>query len=239
MDLKIKDVADLLNVSEKTIRRWLSDGKIPAYRINQQYRFSRMEVEDWVINQKLGKAHEIATEQKSEDPDDSHASNTMRGSQQFSLYRALHKGNVIGNVPGHTKEEVIRTTMKMIAKDLNLDADVLTELLLDRERMHPTALNKGVGIPHTRDFLLSSSHDVVTIVFPENPLQYGALDGKPVHTLFFLFACDDKHHLHLLAKIAHLCSQPATLELLQRKPSKEELLKYIKTWESSIQEKKT
>ena len=30
MDLKIKDVAELLNVSETTVRRWLKDGKIPA-----------------------------------------------------------------------------------------------------------------------------------------------------------------------------------------------------------------
>lgn len=55
MDLKIKDVADLLNVSETTIRRWLSDGKIPAYRINHQYRFNRLEIEDWVMSQKLDK----------------------------------------------------------------------------------------------------------------------------------------------------------------------------------------
>ena len=54
MDLKIKDVADLLNVSETTIRRWLSDGKIPAYRINHQYRFNRIEIEDWVMKHKIG-----------------------------------------------------------------------------------------------------------------------------------------------------------------------------------------
>ncbi|NGX51641.1 MAG: hypothetical protein K1060chlam2_01514, partial [Chlamydiae bacterium] len=36
MDLKIKDVAELLSVSETTIRRWLSDGKIPAYRLHHQ-----------------------------------------------------------------------------------------------------------------------------------------------------------------------------------------------------------
>jgi len=36
MDLKIKDVAELLNVSETTIRRWLKDGKIPAYQLNHQ-----------------------------------------------------------------------------------------------------------------------------------------------------------------------------------------------------------
>ena len=53
MDLKIKDVAELLNVSETTVRRWLKDGKIPAYQLNHQYRFSRGEIEDWMMKCKL------------------------------------------------------------------------------------------------------------------------------------------------------------------------------------------
>ena len=60
MDLKIKDVADLLNVSESTIRRWISDGKIPAYRINQHYFFSRTEIENWVISHKLDKTDGVS-----------------------------------------------------------------------------------------------------------------------------------------------------------------------------------
>lgn len=53
MDLKIKDVAELLSVSETTIRRWLIGGKIPAYRLNHQYRFSRIEIENWMMSCKL------------------------------------------------------------------------------------------------------------------------------------------------------------------------------------------
>jgi PTS system nitrogen regulatory IIA component len=55
MDLKLKDVAELLNVSEATVRRWVADGKIPYYRLNQQHRFSRTEVENWVLSCKQGK----------------------------------------------------------------------------------------------------------------------------------------------------------------------------------------
>ena len=50
MDLKIGDVAELLQVSEKTIRRWLAEEKIPSYRINDQYRFSLMEIENWMMS---------------------------------------------------------------------------------------------------------------------------------------------------------------------------------------------
>lgn len=234
MDLKIKDVAELLNVSETTIRRWLGDGKIPAYRINQQYRFSRVEIEDWVINHKLGKANGGSPFNEEETAELDQTKMTKGGSKQFSLYRSLHKGEAFYNVPGKTKEDIIRRTTKMLAKSMNLDPEVLADLLLDRENLQSTALNNGIAIPHTRDFLLSAHYDVVAIVFPENPLPYGAMDGSPVHMLFFLFACEDKRHLHLLAKIAHLSSQKEALDFFKLRPSKNEILEYIKNWESNI-----
>ncbi|KIA76101.1 MULTISPECIES: PTS sugar transporter subunit IIA [Parachlamydia] len=247
MDLKIKDVADLLNVSETTIRRWLVDRKIPAYRINHQYRFSRIEIEDWVLKHKLGKTQEDGyspfdkqdVRVKTEENGSKDGESAKGGSKQYGLYRAIHKGNVLHNVPGATKEEVIKNATAIIAKDLNLDAGVLTDLLLDRENLQPTALNNGIGIPHTRDFVMNTHHDIVVVVFPQQPIEYGALDGQPVHTLFFLFACEDKRHLHLLAKIAHLSHQASTLELLQSKPDKEAFLEYVKNWESSIQKVQT
>lgn len=231
MDLKIKDVADLLNVSEKTIRRWIADGKIPAYRINQDdYRFSRTEFENWVISHELDKTHGVSPFASHSDEE----STKKGGLKQFSLFRAIHKGGVLQHVPGQTKEEVIRTAMKTIAKDLQVDAEIMTELLLDREQMMPTALNHGIGVPHTRDSLLNTHHDAVFVAFPSQPLQYGALDGEPVHTLFFLFACEDKRHLNLLAKIAHLSNQLESLSFLQSKPSKDHLLGFIKNWEGQI-----
>jgi len=237
VDLKIKDVAELLNISETTVRRLLAEGKIPSYRINQQYRFCRGDIQNWVMNYKQEHA---SSENPLKDIQNKLATPKVIGThpsggiKQFSLYRALHKGIFLHDVAGHSKEDVIRNAVHSIADDLSLDADVLFDLLWDRERLQPTALNNGIGIPHTRDFLLQSPHDAVCIGFPNEAVDYGALDGKHVHTLFFLFACDDKRHLHLLAKIALLCSQPATIDLLLSRPSKEVFLEYIKNWESSM-----
>lgn len=227
MDLKIKDVADLLNVSETTIRRWVSERKIPSYKIDGQFRFSRGEIQNWVLSRRP-QQHEVADEA------DEASSSSKGGSKQFSLYRSIHQGGVFYAVEGTTKEQVIRNSMAQIAQRLNLDAEVLSDLLMDRENLQPTALNNGIGVPHTRDFLLRAHQDIVAVVFPAQPIDYGALDNKPVHTLFFLFAGEDKRHLHLLAKIAHLCNQPAALELLKAKPNKEALLAYIKEWEAPI-----
>lgn len=228
MDLKLKDVAELLNVSETTVRRWVSESQIPYYRLNNQFRFSRNEIENWVLSCKQSGGFSPFTQ---DEPDSAKES---LGTQHFGLYRAIHKGGVYKNIPGETKEEVIKAAVEQIAMDISLDAEVVTELLLDREKLMPTALSNGVAVPHTRDFLLQESFDVVVVVFPEKPIEYGALDGKEVDVLFFLFACDDKRHLHLLAKLAHLSSNLENLTLLRTHPSKDQLLEYVKQWESNL-----
>jgi nitrogen PTS system EIIA component len=107
-------------------------------------------------------------------------------------------------------------------------------LLMDREKMMPTALNHGIAVPHTRDFLRNGPLDMVFVVYPSQPIEYGALDGQDVYVLFFLFAGNDKGHLQLLAKLAHLGSSLQSLEFLQTKPAKKELLDFIRTWEAAL-----
>ena len=227
MDLKIEDVAELLSVSEATIRRWLSEGKIPAYWMNDQYRFSRMEIENWMVACKL----------KGQDDTFSFAQEegcAKGGLNSFCLYRAIHQGDVFSDIPGKTKEELIRGTTRLISQKLNVDAEVLSELLIDREEMMPTSLNHGIAVPHTRDFLRKGPLDMVFVVYPESPIDYGALDAQPVHTLFFLFAGNDKGHLQLLAKLAHLSGNPTLREFLIGKPNKKVLLEMLRSWESVL-----
>lgn len=242
MDLKIKDVAELLNVSETTIRRWLAEGKIPAYRLHHQYRFSRIEIENWMLSCRLQKEtgnflpseeEQIYPQKKAKKEDQ----DSKKGMQQFSLFRAIHRGGIFTDIQSTKKEDLIRETMDRVSDDLGLDPNVMADLLLDREKLMPTALNNGIAVPHTRDFLLKGPTDVVVVVFPKTPIDWGALDENPVHTIFFLFACDDKRHLHLLAKLAHLSSNDEALELMRSQPSKKELLDYVKDWESSVGEK--
>lgn len=234
MDLKIKDVAELLNVSEKTIRRWLADGKIPAYRLNSQYRFSRIEIENWVMACKLSKNQpsflSLANEEREEPKEESEEENRV-GMQQFSLYRAVHKGGVFNDIEGNTKEKIIANTMQRVAGILGRDPEMLTELLLDRERLMPTALNHGIAVPHSREFVFEGPFDVLVVVFPKTPIEYGALDRAPVHTLFFLFASGDKQHLHLLAKIAHLSGSEAAQTFFKTRPQKAQVLEYLREWE--------
>jgi len=237
MDLKIKDVAELLSISETTVRRWLADGKIPAYRLNHQYRFSRIEIENWMMGCKLKPSEEGVSpfeEKQIYPPLDKKAEDKAPGTQQFAFYRAIHQGNVFIDVPQKNKEDLIRATTQEIAQKLRVDAEILAEMLLDREKLMPTAFNHGIAVPHTRDSLHQGPFDLIFVVFPKDPIEYGALDGQAVHTLFFLFACSDKAHLHLLSKIAHFSNSERSLAFLRSRPDKKALLEYIKEWESHL-----
>lgn len=229
MDLKIEDVADLLNVSESTIRRWLADGKIPAYQLNDETRFNRTEVEDWIVRNEYETEKEFQILQDSEDH-----KLPSRGIKQYALFRAIHKGGVYHNVPGSCKEEVIQNSSKALCSSLGFDPELMSDLLLDREKLMPTGLNHGIAIPHTREITFNSHYDAVAVVFPKQPIDYGALDHEPVHTLFFLFSCDDKRHLNLLAKIAHLSRDQKVIDFLKKKPIKNDILSFVRSWEAEI-----
>lgn len=238
MDLKIADVAQLLSVSENTIEKWLCEGKIPAYKLSEEYRFSRIEIEDWMLSSKIEKVEAASFGEKQIYPpkEASLSSHPAKGgTQQFGLYRAIHKGDVFVDVEGATKDEIIRSALRSAADQLGFDAEVVSELFLDREKLMSTSLGHGIAVPHSRDFVLSSpGSDAVLVVFPKKPIAYGALDGQDVHTLFFLLSSDDRRHLQLLAKIAHLTASEEGMKMLQTKPSKETLLHFIMDWETGL-----
>jgi PTS system nitrogen regulatory IIA component len=230
MDLRKKDVAELLTVSIHTIDALIAAGKIPNYTIKGEQRFNRTEIENWMMR--------TLSLEKDTLPFGENEGNYGPW-QQFGLYRAIHKGDVLSDLLATSKEEIIREAMDRSSETLSLDPEIVTDLLLEREQLMPTALNNGIAIPHAREFLLRGLFDAVIVVYPTSPMDWGALDGAPVHTLFFLFACDDKRHLNLLAKVAHLSSSKEALEFLQTKPSKHALLDYIKNWEANIQSQRS
>lgn len=50
--LKVKDVADLLKVGEKTVYSMAQSGELPGFKVRGQWRFSRKDIDDWIETQK-------------------------------------------------------------------------------------------------------------------------------------------------------------------------------------------
>lgn len=49
--LTLKDVAELLKLSEKTIYRLAQQGEIPAFKVGGSWRFRASDIDQWVAKQ--------------------------------------------------------------------------------------------------------------------------------------------------------------------------------------------
>ncbi len=43
-----QEVSELLRVSVYTVRRWIKDGDLPAYKVGRGWRISETEIDEWL-----------------------------------------------------------------------------------------------------------------------------------------------------------------------------------------------
>lgn len=224
MDLKFDEVVNLLHVSKQTLDSWIDKKDIPYYTISGKKRFNRQELEEWLLESVVN------------EKDLAFGENEDGGStwSKYCLYRAIHKGCIISSVQATTKEEVIKDVMAKAQDTLKINGEMIAEMLIERENLMSTALGESIAVPHTRDFLLHDYTDAAVVAYLDEPMDWGAIDGSKTDILIFLFACDDKRHLNLLAKTAHLTANKDVRALLKTKPSKEKLLDTILEFEKNL-----
>ena len=85
-----------------------------------------------------------------------------------------------------------------------MDRELLLRLFLAREASASTAIGDGIALPHVRNpIVLHVPQPMASLCFLERPVDFGALDGKPVHILFAVISPTTREHLQLLARIIH------------------------------------
>ncbi|MEG1542094.1 MAG: PTS sugar transporter subunit IIA [Victivallaceae bacterium] len=223
MDLDLDELVTLLNVTEDKVKSWVESDSIPCYRMHGEYRFNQEEIENWIFNNKGVLSEERSSEELLENC-----------YLKYGLYKSIYKGFVFSNIEAHDVSDIFRAVCDRMSENFSLDSQVLSEMLISREKMMSTGIGGGVAIPHARDFFLPIHYNIVVVVFLKNPIDFKSLDGKLVETLFFLFACDDRSHLNLLGKIAYLSSDESARSFFETKPSKETFLNFIKSWEGRL-----
>ena len=170
MDLKLKEVAELLQVSEKTIYRWVKDGKIPCYRINHQYRFIRKDIENWMKPRETSYANPTASSLHtviSETQDDSAAS-------PVSIFNSLLNGGIYYNLTGENMRDTLNNAVRLINIPAEIEREKVLAHLLQREEMASTAFGNGIAFPHPRNPLVSNNeNESISICFLNKPLSFG------------------------------------------------------------------
>jgi PTS system nitrogen regulatory IIA component len=213
MELNATEVATLLNVCEKQIREWAHGGKLPHLDAQGRLRFNRQAILEWALTcghpLNLGAVEQEAAE--------------LPPIAELFTPQRFHYG-----VPGRNFTEVFRAALEMFELPPEADKELIYDLLVSREKLMTTAIGDGLAIPHLRVPLVANvPRPTLGIFFTNDPVDMGALDGKPVHTLFVLLSLTPKQHLELLARLAFIFRQPDFVKLLRERANAEAICDWI------------
>ncbi|MCL4510468.1 MAG: PTS sugar transporter subunit IIA [Bacteroidetes bacterium] len=212
----------MLQVNEKTVYRWIKEKKIPCYRINHQYRFSRAEINEWILSNKVELSSSLIN----------------LGLNNHNLLTLLERGGIVPGIKGRNVKEVLTSAVEKVSTPSGLSKEDVLLTLLSREELMPTAIGKGVAIPHPHNPIVTDPNNAsVSICYLDEPVDFNALDGQPVYTLFVLFTATPRMHLEVLSKISHLCQNDLFLAKLSERSTKEGILEFVGAREKEWQKK--
>lgn len=193
--MDLKTAAARLKVGETDLRRMAMRGVVPARKVDSQLWFNREDIERaWA----------------------------QRESKRAPASGLLHKTQIMPVMPlvaNLLTPRRVKLDLRAVARDGVLrelvglviephekrSAEALFAALKAREELCPTCVNEGVAIPHARNAIVGLV-DRVVIAYGRSRrgVDFGALDGQPVHHFFLLCAPNVRDHLHVLAQLARL-----------------------------------
>lgn len=145
----------------------------------------------------------------------------------MKIVEFLRPDAIVASLSGPTGPAVLAELCRPLAAAQKVDAAKLLDTLLEREKLGSTGIGEGVAIPHGKvpnlpGLMASFGRSVPGV-------DYRAIDGKPTHLFFALFAPENSAgaHLKALARISRIFKTPAFREAILKAPSAEEIYRLI------------
>ncbi|MFZ5572729.1 MAG: PTS sugar transporter subunit IIA [Thermodesulfobacteriota bacterium] len=223
MNLTIEQLAGALELSAATLERWIRQGRIPVRSSGGECVFSRPALEKWAKSHNLPFA-------LSETGSPPAAAETPE-----NLGAAVDRGGVHYNVAGGTAAAVLRSAVaRMDFLDAVRKAE-LHRLLMERENLASTGIGRGVAVPHPRAPMIGAPEQpLVVTCFLDQPVDYGAVDSRPVFVLFVMLNPDVRRHLLLLSRLSFCIRSDDFIRFLQAVPAPEDLRNRIADMERQL-----
>jgi PTS system nitrogen regulatory IIA component len=137
----------------------------------------------------------------------------------------LRAGGIFHDNTGTDRSTVLRELVERLPLPPDHDRAFLLSELEAREAMGPTGIGEGIAIPHVRSpSVLRAEQPFVTLGLLRHAIDFGSMDGQPVHALFIVVSPTGGEHLAVLARLGFALRDAALRGLLRRRAPAEELL---------------
>jgi nitrogen PTS system EIIA component len=223
VQLTVRDVSKILDVTEAMVTRWIKQRGLPARYAAGQYRFHKAELLEWAtvnnVKVNLEFFNQLATEDEAGP----------------SLANAVEAGGIHYHLQDTSKDRALRALVEILPLPDDLDRELLLHLFLAREASASTAIGDGIAIPHVRNpIVLQVPMPAVTLAFLSQPVDFGAPDGKPVHVLFSIISPTAGSHLQLLSRLSYTLHDRRLKDTIVRQAPREEILREIRRVEPGM-----
>jgi nitrogen PTS system EIIA component len=223
MKLTINKIAESLGLPIATMERWIRQGRIPVQKNGKECIFRNSVMKKWAA------VHNLSFELPEE--------NSMKRENLIreNLIQAMKRGGVFHRLKGNTAEDVLKSAVNNMP-DFSIETkEILYSKLLERENLTSTGIGRGIAIPHPRipltDIVI---HSEITTCFFEKPIDFCAVDDRPVFAMFVLLSPSIKIHLHLLSRLSFCVRSDTFIDFLKTSPSSNALLEKISDFEKQL-----
>jgi len=204
MQLTLRQAASYLNVPEGTVRKWISARGLPVHRVNERLHCNALELWEWAVEQGIPVSEKLLEQAR-------------RAPEEVPPISALlATGGIHRDLDGATtKPDVLRALVLALPLPAEVDREFLISVLEAREALGSTGIGDGIAIPHVRNpILLHVTKPFVALALLRHPVDFDAVDGKPVNALFLVVSPTVPAHLRILAQLGALLRDPELRRLL-------------------------
>src|SRR6185369_3515679 len=216
MQLSIRNLTKLLDASESTVTRWIKQRGLPAQQVAGQYRVNRADLLEWATAKQVRVSLELFDHLEAD------------AESVLALADALETGGIHYGLQDTDKAHALRAFVQVLPLPEGMDRELLLRLFLAREASASTAIGDGIAIPHVRNpIVLHVSRPAVTLAFFERPVDFGALDGRPVHVMFAIVSPTNRSHLQLLSRLSFALHDGKLRDTVVQHAARAEILREI------------
>jgi len=222
MQLTVRQAAGYLGISESTARRWIGERGLPVHAANERLYLNAVELWEWAVE------HGVAVSR-------SLLEHARRAPDEVSpVSELLRIGGILYDIEATEKRSVLGEFVARLPLPPEQDRATLLSVLEAREAMGSTGIGDGIAIPHVRNpIVLHVDQPFVTLGLLRHPVEFEAIDGKPVHALFMVVSPTVPIHLRILAQLGFVLRDDVLRDLLRRRAHAEAIIGRIEMLEAT------
>jgi PTS system nitrogen regulatory IIA component len=221
----------MLGADVRRVERMAQRGEIPCQKVGGQFRFNRAEVTEWLQRSVGGMSDEHLAE-----VDAGMTEQRQAPQDEVIITPLLRVEAVTTSLGSRTKDSTLRELAALAQKTgLVLDPQELVEAVIHREELHSTAMEGGIAIPHPRRPLpYAIAEPILVVARTTQGIVFGAPDSRLTDLFFLTASQDDRHHLHILARLCRMLYDPDFIARLHEAETPREMVELMKDRELEV-----